>query len=134
MGKTNEQVANEARINEMLAEMTRLKAENERLAAEAVKAHKSAQAAMSIAVSSKGGVSVYGLGRFPVTLYGEGWERLASKLPEILAFVREAKTLGALSTGKGTTFVQPNGLPLKFVAKVAQEPKAAPTVRTTSAL
>ena len=42
---------------------------------------------LSAAVSEKGGVSVYGLGRFPVTVYGEQWIRLAKALPAILAFI-----------------------------------------------
>ena len=34
-------------------------------------------------VSEKGGISVYGLGRFPVTLYVEQWERLLSHIDEL---------------------------------------------------
>ena len=40
-------------------------------------------------VSEKGGVSVYGLGRFPVTLYKEQWLRILASAPEIEAFIRE---------------------------------------------
>jgi hypothetical protein len=40
-------------------------------------------------VSDKGGVSVYGLGRFPVTLYKEQWLRLLDMTDEIRAFIRE---------------------------------------------
>jgi hypothetical protein len=40
-----------------------------------------------IKVSAKGGVSVYGLGRFPITLYASQWDTLATKMPEITAFV-----------------------------------------------
>ena len=40
-------------------------------------------------VSQKGGVSVYGLGRFPVTLYKEQWLRLLDKKEEILDFIKE---------------------------------------------
>jgi hypothetical protein len=43
---------------------------------------------VTMAVGAKGGVSVYGLGRFPVTLYREQWERLAASMPEILAFIQ----------------------------------------------
>jgi len=44
---------------------------------------------MSIKVSQKGGVSVYGLGRFPVTLYKEQWEKLLDMADELRAFIRE---------------------------------------------
>ena len=55
--------------DEMRAELERLKAENE-----ALKARRSG--ATSMKVSEKGGLSVYGLGRFPVTLYQEQWVKL----------------------------------------------------------
>jgi len=42
-----------------------------------------------IKVSEKGAVSVYGLGRFPVTLYKEQWEKLLSMAGEIKAFIAE---------------------------------------------
>ena len=38
-------------------------------------------------VSAKGGVSVYGLGRWPVTLYRTQWERLIEAMPQITAFI-----------------------------------------------
>ena len=40
-------------------------------------------------VSEKGGVSVYGLGRFPVTLYKEQWQKLLAMTDEIRAFLKE---------------------------------------------
>ena len=40
-------------------------------------------------MSEKGGVSVYGLGRFPVTLYKEQWEKLLDMVEELRAFIRE---------------------------------------------
>lgn len=57
--------------NELLAEIERIKAENAALKAGLARRHQ-----LSMKVSEKGGVSVYGLGRFPVTLYGEQWEKL----------------------------------------------------------
>lgn len=45
----------------------------------------------SIKVSVKGGVSYYGLGRYPVTLYGEQWKALADVMPKILTFCEENK-------------------------------------------
>ncbi len=43
-------------------------------------------------VSEKGGVSVYGLGRFPVTLYYEQWVRLLDHAEQIRAFMEENKS------------------------------------------
>ena len=64
------------------AELERVKAENERL-------RRTASRGMSIKVSEKGGVSVYGLGRYPVTLYKEQWEKLLDMADELRAFIRE---------------------------------------------
>lgn len=47
-------------------------------------------------VGEKGGVSVYGLGRFPVTLYYEQWTRLLNAVPELKAFLDEQKSAGKL--------------------------------------
>lgn len=44
-------------------------------------------------VTDKGGVSVYGLGRFPVTLYGSQWDKLADNMPAIMAFVNANRAL-----------------------------------------
>jgi len=63
------------------AELARLRAENERLK------RTSASRGMTIKVSEKGGVSVYGLGRFPVTLYKEQWLKLLDLADELRAFI-----------------------------------------------
>jgi len=42
-----------------------------------------------IKVGEKGGVSVYGIGRFPVTLYSSQWERLFAKTDEIKQFIAD---------------------------------------------
>jgi hypothetical protein len=47
---------------------------------------------LSFKVSDKGGVSVYGLGRFPVTLYYEQWIRLLDKAPELREFLEANKS------------------------------------------
>jgi len=47
-------------------------------------------------VGEKGGVSVYGLGRFPVTLYYEQWVRLLEASPQLRAFLEENKAAGKL--------------------------------------
>ena len=44
---------------------------------------------VGLKVSEKGGVSVYGLGRFPVTLYKEQWAKLLAMSDEIKAFIKE---------------------------------------------
>jgi hypothetical protein len=48
---------------------------------------------VSLRVSAKGAVSAYGLGRFPVTLYKEQWERLLAMADQIKAFIAENEDL-----------------------------------------
>ncbi len=67
---------------DMRAELERLRAENEAL-------KKPLRGQISIRVSEKGGVSVYGLGRFPVTLYKEQWEKLLASAEHIKTFIQE---------------------------------------------
>ena len=67
---------------ELKAELEKLKAENEALKARGSRS-------ISLKVSEKGGLSVYGLGRFPVTLYKEQWEKLLAMTEEIKAFIVE---------------------------------------------
>ncbi len=67
---------------ELKAELERLKAENASLKARGSKG-------VSMKVSEKGAVSVYGLGRFPVTLYQEQWTKLLDLSEDIRAFIRE---------------------------------------------
>jgi hypothetical protein len=52
--------------------------------------------ALEFRVGEKGGVSVYGLGRFPVTLYYEQWIRLLDAAPQLRAFLDSAKADGRL--------------------------------------
>ena len=66
-------------------ELARLRAENEALKSRIRKG-------TSLRVSEKGGVSVYGLGRFPVTLYKEQWLKLLDMADEIRVFIRENET------------------------------------------
>jgi len=47
---------------------------------------------LTFKVGEKGGVSVYGLGRFPVTLYYEQWKRLLEAAPKIREFLEENKS------------------------------------------
>ena len=65
---------------DMQAELERLRAENERL-------KKSGRGKLALKVSEKGALSVYGMGRFPVTLYKEQWLKLLSMADEIKEFI-----------------------------------------------
>jgi len=67
---------------DLKAELERLKAENDRLKSQRARS-------VSLKVSEKGGVSVYGLGRFPVTLYKEQWAKLLAMADEIREFIKE---------------------------------------------
>jgi len=64
-----------------------LKAELERLRQENAALKKSATTGISMKVSEKGALSVYGMGRFPVTLYKEQWLKLLDMSTEIRAFI-----------------------------------------------
>jgi hypothetical protein len=67
---------------ELKAELEKLKAENAALRSRGAKG-------VSMKVSEKGAVSVYGLGRFPVTLYQEQWLKLLEMADDIRNFIRE---------------------------------------------
>jgi hypothetical protein len=69
---------------DMMAELEKLRAENEKLKTTAGKKRE-----ISFKVSQKGAMSVYGLGRFPVTLYKEQWERLLAKLDDLKKFIKD---------------------------------------------
>ena len=66
--------------DDLKAELERLRRENEALKRGAAKG-------VSLKVSEKGGVSVYGLGRFPITLYKEQWTKLLDMADDIRAFI-----------------------------------------------
>ena len=63
-------------------ELEKLRAENAALKARTARG-------VSLKVSEKGGVSVYGLGRFPVTLYKEQWTKLLDMAADIRSFITE---------------------------------------------
>jgi hypothetical protein len=68
--------------DDLKAELEKLRAENAALKARGGRG-------VSMKVSEKGAVSVYGLGRFPVTLYQEQWTKLLDLADDIRAFIRE---------------------------------------------
>ncbi|MGB6486451.1 MAG: hypothetical protein WBE91_06165 [Steroidobacteraceae bacterium] len=65
---------------DLQSELERLRAENESL-------KKAGRGKLAMKVSEKGALSVYGMGRFPVTLYKEQWLRLLTMAEEIKAFI-----------------------------------------------
>jgi hypothetical protein len=65
---------------DMKAELERLRAENDAL-------KKTKEKGLTLKIGEKGGLSVYGLGRFPVTLYKEQWLRLLDMNGEIRKFI-----------------------------------------------
>jgi len=69
---------------ELQARLATLTAQNAELAA---KLAARPVGKITLKMSSKGGVSLYGLQRFPVTLYGEQWNRLLAAAPDIKAFM-----------------------------------------------
>ena len=73
-----------------------LKNELERLRKENAALKKGAATGTTMKVSEKGGLSVYGMGRFPITLYKEQWLKLLDMADDIRAFI--AANEGSLKT------------------------------------
>jgi len=70
--------------------LARLEAENQALREQA---ERKKDSQLRLKVSEKGGLSLYGLGRFPVTLYKEQWGRLLDYTDEIRSFLKENDAL-----------------------------------------
>jgi hypothetical protein len=66
---------------DMKAELERLRSENDAL-------KKTTSRGLSMKVSEKGALSIYGMGRFPVTLYKEQWSKLLDVSDDIRAFIK----------------------------------------------
>ena len=74
-------------LQDMTSESTDLQAIIAKLKAENEALRKATKAKVTLKVTDKGGVSMYGLGRFPVSLYRGQWERLLGAKEDILAFI-----------------------------------------------
>lgn len=96
-------------------EIAYLRAENAKL-----KAAKNTPVTMK--VSEKGGVSVYGLGRFPVSLYKSQWEKLIKAIPTIEQFLIDNDSL--LSTKDDPKETSKEASPSETVVVPNEEPKA----------
>ena len=113
-----------SKVEETLqAQIAALMAANAKLKEEADKA---AKARLSMRVGDKGGISLYGLGRFPVTLYAEQWETLLGMAGDIKAFIVEQKALGTLQTPEQKVAAQA-AAKVARAAKVAAD-KVAPSI------
>ena len=76
-------MADESQDETLRKELERLRSENEQLKARRTTGE------ITLRVSEKGAVSVYGLGRFPVTLYQEQWDKLLRHAQDIQAFIAD---------------------------------------------
>lgn len=81
--------------NEQLqAELEKLRAENTKLKAQSFTTPNK----LTLKVSEKGAISLYGLQRFPVTLYAESWEKVLNVAGDIRNFIETAKRQGQIKT------------------------------------
>ena len=78
---------NNVNMELLLAQIQALTAENASLKANS----QAKKAGSKIRVSEKGAVSVYGLGRFPITLYQSQWVKLFGMIEEVKSFIEENK-------------------------------------------
>ncbi len=78
-----------SKANGKATSMADLQAQLELLKAENQKLKEGRNSRISYKVSAKGALSVYGMGRFPVTLYRGQWERLFQVIPHIQKFIED---------------------------------------------
>lgn len=83
--------ATQMTADQMLAMIAKLQADNAALVAQAAQPARK----VTMKVSEKGGLSIYGLGRFPVSLYRSQWERLLAPdtVRDINAFIKANEAL-----------------------------------------
>lgn len=88
---------------DMVREFMALKAQNAALAAKLQAASAKKERALSFKVSKKGAVSVYGLSRFPTTLYANQWEKVFAQIDAMRAFFaeNEGKTVTGVDSQTG---------------------------------
>lgn len=79
---------------QMQAELARLQAENTKLKAQSFTTPNK----LTLKVSEKGAISLYGLQRFPVTLYAESWEKVLNVAGDIRNFIETAKRQGQIKS------------------------------------
>jgi hypothetical protein len=72
--------------DDLRAEIEKLRKENEQLKARSDRG-------LTLKVSEKGGVSLYGIGKFPVTLYKEQWLKILGMASEIEMFIRDNESV-----------------------------------------
>lgn len=108
-------------LQSVLAKLEAAQAENASLKANALRM---ALAKVTIKVSEKGACSVYGLGRFPVTLYKEQWAKLFGMVDEVKTFI--AKNDGLLRSKDSVT-------PAEVAARVAKNNAAIAASKTAAA-
>jgi len=85
---------------ELLAQIKLLSEQNT-----ALKQSQATNTGLGIKISEKGCISVYGLGRFPVSLYRDGWIKLIAKMSDIEKFMADNKA-------KLDTFTKPTKTPV----------------------
>lgn len=91
-------------MEQMQAMIAQMQAENEKLKRENTQTR---EADLTMKVSEKGAVCVYGLGRFPVTLYKQQWQKLLKAAPAIEKFIEvNDKLLSVKDKSNGTNSVE----------------------------
>ena len=61
---------------------------------------RASQSRLTLKVSEKGALSLYGMGQWPVTLYRSQWERLIAAVPDIEAFIATHASVLAVKPAK----------------------------------
>ena len=92
MNTLQQQLAAKANTETLEQQVARLLAENE-----ALKAATKTTVRNGLKISEKGAVSLYGMGRFPISLYAEQWEKVLAMQSEILAFIADGKRQGLIT-------------------------------------